>query len=155
MKLRDITPEEEYDDDQYDPLIYPAPRTQDDRCDHTARLLWRLRQRATIRNGARWIPCPRPVPSEPTQRRRVPQRFNIGLRRSYSYSIVSAIYQLHLHQCARREIATLLGIPASKIDVLLQHKTKTQRRAWQQVHQSNRLPSRREILAQLARELPV
>ncbi|WP_370556610.1 hypothetical protein NMD86_08135 [Edwardsiella tarda] len=95
------------------------------------------------------------MPSEPTQRPRVPQRFNIGLRRSYSYAIVSAIYQRHLHQCARREIATLLGIPASKIDGLLQHKTKTQRRAWQQVHQSNRLPSRREILAQLARELPV
>ncbi|WP_395754810.1 hypothetical protein [Edwardsiella ictaluri] len=155
MKPRDITPEEEYEDDLHDPLIYPTSRTQDDRCDHTARLIWHMRQRATIRSGAAWTPCPRLVPIDPAQRHRAPTRLNIGLRRSYSSTIITAVYQLHLRHAAAHEIAALLGIPPKKVELLLQHKTQTQRRAWQQVHQSNRLPSRREILAQLARELPV
>ncbi|EKS7811689.1 hypothetical protein [Edwardsiella piscicida] len=154
MKPRDITPEDEYDDELYDPLIYPTPRTSDDRCDHTAQLIWHMRQRATIRSGAAWTPCPRPVPSDPAQRRRAPTRLNIGLRRSYSSTIVTAVYQLHLRHAAAHEIAALLGIPPKKVELLLQHKTQTQRRAWQQVHQSNRLPGKREILAQLARGLP-
>ncbi|MDA6077843.1 hypothetical protein O0544_20745 [Edwardsiella anguillarum] len=114
MKPRDITPEEEYDDDLYDPLIYPTSHTPDDRCDHTAQLIWHMRQRATIRSGAAWTPCPRPVPSEPTQRRRAPTRLNIGLRRSYSSTIITAVYQLHLRHTAAHEIAALLGIPPKK-----------------------------------------
>ncbi|EOV0963695.1 hypothetical protein ACOGYP_001848 [Edwardsiella piscicida] len=69
MKPRDITPEDEYNDDLYDPLIYPTPRTPDDRCDHTAQLIWHMRQRATICSGAAWTPCPRPIPNGPAQRR--------------------------------------------------------------------------------------
>ncbi|QKJ87449.1 hypothetical protein PMPD1_2507 [Paramixta manurensis] len=138
--------------EDFEDLIFAAK--DDDGCDHTQRIIWMMHQRANIRRGIPWTPCPLPIKIDPFKEISQPTTLTIGVRRTYSRNVAQGIYQLYRRGCNENNIASMLGIPLDKIRVIMEHKTQTQRRAWQLVQQASHLPTQQEIISRLSKERP-
>ncbi|CQH06565.1 TPA: hypothetical protein PXO57_004191 [Yersinia enterocolitica] len=123
---------------------------EDDRGDYTARIIWLMRCRAEIRSGNPYRPMPKPIYSGNEQWRGLSQvnTVDIGIRKRYSLEVLLAIYQFHRAGHNENLIASDTGIPVTTIRKMLEHKTQSQRKAWQLAHQL-RIPSRRKIINRL------
>ncbi|EPD8659749.1 hypothetical protein ACSFCP_003324, partial [Yersinia enterocolitica] len=66
--------------------------------------------------------------------------------------VLLAIYQFHRAGHNENVIASDTGIPVTTIRKMLEHKTQSQRKAWQLAHQL-RIPSKRDIINRLIREI--
>ncbi|ENM3688815.1 hypothetical protein AB7K22_002391 [Yersinia enterocolitica] len=123
---------------------------EDDRGDYTARIIWLMRCRAEIRSGNPYRPMPKPIYSGNEQWRGLSQvnTVDIGIRKRYSLEVLLAIYQFHRAGHNETLIASDTGIPVTTIRKILEHKTQSQRKAWQLAHQL-RIPSRRKIINRL------
>lgn len=123
---------------------------EDDRGDYTARIIWLMRCRAEIRSGNPYRPMPKPIYPGNEQWRGLSQvnTVDIGIRKRYSLEVLLAIYQFHRAGHNENLIASDTGIPVTTIRKMLEHKTQSQRKAWQLAHQL-RIPSRRKIINRL------
>lgn len=127
---------------------------EDDRGDYTARIIWLMRCRAEIRSGNPYRPIPKPIYPNDERWRGLSQAdtVDIGIRKRYSLEVLLAIYQFYRAGHNENLIASSTGIPVTTIRKMLEHKTQSQRKAWQLAHQL-RIPSKRDIINRLIREI--
>ncbi|WP_235895629.1 hypothetical protein [Yersinia alsatica] len=127
---------------------------EDDRGNYTACIIWLMRCRAEIRSGNLYRPMPKPIYPGNEHWRGIPQAdtVNIGIRKRYSLEVLLAIYQFHRAGHNENVIASDTGIPVMTIRKMLEHKTQTQRKAWQLAYQLH-IPSKRDIISRLVREV--
>ncbi|WP_261375741.1 hypothetical protein [Yersinia frederiksenii] len=127
---------------------------EDDRGNYTACILWLMRCRAEIRSGNPYQPMPKPIYPGDNLWGGMPRvnTVNIGIRKRYSLEVLLAIYQFHRAGHNENLIASDTGIPVMTIRKMLEHKTQTQRKAWQLAHQLH-IPSKRDIISRLVREV--
>ncbi|HEN3615033.1 TPA: hypothetical protein U5E22_004037 [Yersinia enterocolitica] len=127
---------------------------EDDRGDYTACIIWLMRSRAEIRSGNPYRPMPKPIYAGDERWRGLSQvsTVDIGIRKRYSLEVLLAIYQFHRAGHNENLIASDTGIPVTTIRKMLEHKTQSQRKAWQLAHQL-RIPSKRDIINRLIREV--
>lgn len=127
---------------------------EDDRGNYTACIIWLMRCRAEIRSGNPYRPMPKPIYPGDDRWDDMPRAntVDIGIRKRHSLEVLLAIYQFHRAGHNENLIASDTGIPAATIRKMLEHKTQTQRKAWQLAHQL-RIPAKRDIISRLLREV--